>query len=210
MNKDEEIQKLNEKIKVCKQCPLYKTATQAVPGEGGTRVEIMFIGEAPGYWEDQKGRPFVGEAGKLLDKSLTEIGLSRSEVFITNILKHRPPGNRDPQPSEIEACRDWLDNQIRIISPRIIVTLGRFSMNKFLPGAFISSVHGQSRWIEIGSKKYLILPFYHPAAALRSEGILRQFKSDFEKLRKLKDNINSQPEEFTKKEQKDNPQLSLL
>lgn len=212
MNRRELLKELAEKINNCQKCPLYKTATQAVPGEGDAAAKIFFIGEAPGYWEDQKGRPFVGAAGKLLDQSLAVIGLKRNDVFIANILKHRPPGNRDPLTQEVEACKTWLDAQIGIIQPKIIATLGRFSMNKFIPGAFISQVHGQPRWVEFDGQRYLVFPLYHPAAALRNSKVLEEFKKDFEKLKNLEDNRkeNREKVDFKKEPEKTDEQLSLL
>ncbi len=164
-----------------KQGELYKTATQAVPGEGNPDADILFIGEAPGFYEDQQGRPFVGNAGKLLDKMLDSINLSRQDIFITNIIKHRPPNNRDPFPEEIKIYTPFLKNQIQIIQPQIIATLGRFSMNLFLPEAKISQAHGHV--FKVG--KYLIFPLYHPAAALRAGNILRELENDFQKLKNI-------------------------
>lgn len=179
--KKQKLQDLAKKIQRCRQCPLYKTAKQAVPGEGSATAKIMFIGEAPGYYEDQQGRPFVGNAGQLLDKAMRGIGLSRQEVFIANILKHRPPDNRDPQETEIAACRDWLDEQVALIDPKIVVTLGRFSLNKFLPGVTISRVHGQVQTVD----GRMVMPMFHPAAALRADAVMRQFLDDFAKLPKF-------------------------
>jgi len=142
----------------------------------------MFIGEGPGFYEDKEGRPFVGQAGKLLDKLLDSINLPRKEIFICNMLRHRPPENRDPLPQEIEACRPFLDKQIEIIDPRIIVTLGRYSLNKFLPGEFISKVHGQARFVDFAGKKMIVIPMYHPAAALRNGIIMEEIKKDFQKI----------------------------
>lgn len=216
MDKGKLLTEVAQKIKICQRCSLYKTAIQAVPGEGNPEAKIMFIGEAPGFWEDQRGKPFVGAAGKLLGQSLSSINLKRSDVFIANILKHRPPDNRDPLPSEVEACASWLDTQIEIIKPKIIATLGRFSMKKFIPGEFISQVHGQPRWVEFGKRRYLALPLYHPAAALRNGKIMSQFKKDFEKLSQLKDNLEKETKElnfgdFKKESQKKaNKQLNLI
>lgn len=188
MNKEQQLEELAQTIKHCRNCALYQKATQAVPGEGNSQSTVMFIGEGPGFFEDREGRPFVGQAGKLLDKLLDSINLPRKEVFITNIVKHRPPENRDPLPQEIEACRPFLDKQIEIIDPRIIVTLGRYSLNKFLPGEFISKVHGQTRFVDFAGKKRIIMPMYHPAAALRSSIIMEELKKDFQKIEQfLKD-----------------------
>lgn len=169
-------------IASCRRCSLYQKATQAVPGEGDLEAKVMFLGEGPGFWEDKQGRPFVGQAGKLLDELLQSIKLERQEVFITNVLKHRPPNNRDPQPSEIEACRPWLDKQIEIIQPKIIVTLGRFSLAKFLPGEFISRIHGQPKFVNFEGRRLMVIPLYHPAAALRSDKIMGELKADFQKI----------------------------
>lgn len=173
-----------EKVKTCTACPLYKNATHAVPGEGNPNSKIFFIGEGPGYYEDQSGRPFVGRAGQLLETTLAKVGLSRSEVFIGNVVKHRPPENRDPLLSEIAACGHWLDQQLAIIQPKIIVTLGRFSMAKFLGATKISDVHGTPR--RVGNST--VIPMYHPAAALRGEGLLKAFEEDFLKNKELLQN----------------------
>lgn len=181
--KQKKLEEIAKKVATCQKCPLYKNATKAVPGEGNPEAEVMFIGEGPGYYEDQQGRPFVGQAGKLLDELLYLIKLPRQEVFIGNVVKHRPPGNRDPLPEEIKACEPYLDEQIKIIEPKIIVTLGRFSMNKFLPGEYISQIHGQKRNIDFGGRKYIVIPMYHPAAALRNAKIMKEIKEDFQKLK---------------------------
>jgi len=181
-----ELTKIAEEIKVFKGLDIAKMATNAVPGEGNPDTDIMFIGEGPGQREDLTGRPFVGQAGKLLEKTLSEtLGLTRDQVFITNIVKFRPPDNRDPLDSEIEACRDWLDQQIGIISPKVIVTLGRFSMAKFIPGVTISRVHGQSRFVDFQGQRYMVFPMYHPAAALRAGDMMQHFIADFKKLNDL-------------------------
>ena len=134
MTKEEKLKEISRQVTQCQKCSLYQGTNKAVPGDGNSEAKVMFIGEGPGYWEDQTGLPFVGAAGKLLDKLLQSIELERKEVFIGNVIKHRPSENRDPLPDEIEACRPFLDEQIRTIKPKIIVTLGRYSMNKFLPG----------------------------------------------------------------------------
>lgn len=181
-----ELDKIALELKNLKQGDLYKTATQAVPGEGNPDTDILFIGEAPGFYEDQQGRPFVGNAGKLLDKMLESISLSRKDIFITNIIKHRPPDNRDPLPEEIKIYSPFLKRQIHIIQPKIIATLGRFSMNLFLPEEKISQAHGRS--FQVG--KYLIFPLYHPAAALRAGNILKELENDFQKLKTILDSDN--------------------
>ena len=182
MTKTEKLNKVAGRVAKCTRCSLYKGANNPVPGDGSSDAEVMFIGEGPGYHEDQQGLPFVGAAGKLLDKLLQSIKLERKEVFIGNVIKHRPPGNRDPLPEEIKACRSFLDEQIQIIEPKIIVTLGRFSMNKFLPGEKISQIHGQARYVDFFGKRYIVIPMYHPAAALRSGRIMEEIKKDFQKI----------------------------
>ncbi len=180
-----ELEKISQEIKSFKGIDIAKDCTHAVPGEGNPDAQVMFIGEAPGFHEDQQGRPFVGQAGKLLEKSLSEIGLKREEVYITNIVKFRPPENRDPFPEEIEACKEWLDRQISIISPQIIATLGRFSMAKFFGPQSISRIHGQHRKILWKDVPVLVFPMYHPAAALRAGEVMREFINDFQKLSHL-------------------------
>ena len=157
-----ELTELYEEIRNCHKCILSEGRTHAVPGEGPEDAEILFIGEGPGFHEDRQGRPFVGAAGKYLEELLATIGLSREQVYIANVVKCRPPGNRDPQPEEIEACRPYLDKQIELVRPHLIVTLGRFSMQRYFPGASISRIHGQPK--RVGSVIYY--PMFHPAAAL--------------------------------------------
>jgi len=177
------LEELHEKCMVCKRCRLWEEATQAVPGEGASDAEIMFIGEGPGKKEDESGKPFVGPAGKFLDELLDSIGLKRADVFIANMVKHRPPGNRDPSPDEIEACRPWLDKQIELIKPKIFVPLGRYAMYKFMPNATISREHGKiySR----AGKVYFLM--YHPAAALYRGSMRSVLLEDFKVLRKFLD-----------------------
>jgi len=162
--------------------PLKKGATRLVFGVGKADSEILFIGEGPGYWEDQKGEPFVGNAGKLLDNVLRTIELPRESVYITNIVHHRPPENRDPEPAEISAYGKYLDELIKIIDPKVIITLGRFSMGKFLPGATISSVHGKVQRVKWKDNDVVVVPMYHPAAALRNGNMMFSFKDDFKKV----------------------------
>jgi DNA polymerase len=165
----------------CTQCLLHQGRTKAVPGEGPEDADIMFIGEAPGFHEDQQGRPFVGAAGKFLDELLDTIGLRRDSVYITNVIKCRPPGNRDPLPEEIEACKPYIDRQIELIQPTLVVTLGRFSMARAFPKARISRIHGQPRKIE-GVVYY---PMYHPAAALHQPSLRRTVEEDMLRIPKL-------------------------
>ncbi len=169
---------LYKEIGVCRRCDLYKTATRAVPGEGPEDARIMFIGEGPGRNEDLQGRPFVGAAGKFLDQLINSIGLKREQVYITNVVKHRPPENRDPLPSEIAACSIWLDRQIEIINPRIIVTLGRHSMARYFPNKSISKIHGTYE------KRNGVIYFamYHPAAALHQEKLRQEIERDMLKI----------------------------
>ena len=159
--------------------PLKKGAGKLVFGSGNTEAEILCIGEGPGRNEDQQGLPFVGQAGKLLGKFLDLAGLERKKVFITNIVHHRPPENRDPLPNEIESYGKYLDQIIDIIDPKVIITLGRFSMNKFLPEVFISQVHGKEHEVTWNGKKITVVPMYHPAASLRNGKILEAEKQDF-------------------------------
>ena len=179
MKAQEALETIAAQVAVCTKCELYKGRTHAVPGEGPTHAEIMFIGEGPGANEDKQGRPFVGASGKFLDELLAQAGVTRADVFITNVVKCRPPGNRDPQPIEVETCTsNYLDNQIKIVNPSIIVTLGRHSLNKFLPGAKITEIHGQMQ--KVG--KYFVIPMFHPAAALHQERFKPLLLEDFAKL----------------------------
>ncbi len=194
------------KIRSCTQCPLYNGTTNAVPGEGDPNAKIFFIGEGPGYYEDQSGRPFVGRAGQLLEQTLAKIGIKRSEVFIGNVVKHRPPENRDPAPSEIIACKGWLEQQLAIIKPKVVVTLGRFSMAHFLANAKISQIHGSSRRV----KDYIVIPMYHPAAALRSNELLVSFQKDFENNKELLLNPESFSSSIEEGEDTDPNQIKLF
>lgn len=179
MKAQEALDTLAQQISVCTKCDLYKGRTKAVPGEGPTHAEIMFIGEGPGANEDKQGRPFVGAAGKFLDQLLAAAGVTRADVWITNVVKCRPPGNRDPQMSEIETCTtNYLDNQIKIVNPRIIVTLGRHSMSRFFPDAKITQIHGQMQ--KVGRR--FIIPMFHPAAALHQERFKPMLLEDFARL----------------------------
>lgn len=180
--KEEKLEAIARAVVSCRRCSLWQRAVNGVPGEGPAEAKIMFIGEGPGYYEDQKGIPFCGASGRLLDSLLLSIKVKRSGVFIGNVIKHRPPGNRDPLPEEIEACRPFLDQQIEVVDPEVIVTLGRFSMNKFLPGEKISQIHGQARYVDFAGRQRVVLPMYHPAAALRSGSIMAEIKKDFLKI----------------------------
>lgn len=173
------LEQVAREVATCPKCDLQYSRKKAVPGEGPANAEIMFIGEGPGFYENEQGRPFVGAAGKFLDELLAQIRLKRKDVFITNIVKCRPPGNRDPLPEEIHICTsNYLDRQIQAIDPKVIVTLGRHSMGLFLPDAKISNVHGQSFWI----KGRLIVPMFHPAAALHQQSLRPSLEKDFGRL----------------------------
>ena len=173
-----ELSQLNMEIARCEGCELYRQRKQAVPGEGAEDADLLFIGEAPGWHEDQQGRPFVGPAGHFLDELLRSIGLRREEVYIANVIKCRPPSNRDPLPDEMKACRKWLDRQIELINPKVIVTLGRYSLAQFLPGDAIGKAHGKAR------KKDGIFYFamYHPAAALHQQSLRQVIMEDMLKI----------------------------
>ncbi|MCS7092347.1 MAG: uracil-DNA glycosylase [Patescibacteria group bacterium] len=178
-------------MKLDESLPLRKGANNLVFGEGNVDAKVLFIGEGPGYWEDQKGLPFVGNAGRLLDQLLETIGLSRKEVFITNVVHHRPPNNRDPEPSEIKAYQPYLDKIIEVINPEIIVTLGRFSMAKFLEGVTITQVHGKIKKAFFSGREIIVIPMYHPAAGLRNSEIKKRLFEDFKVITlALKDVLN--------------------
>jgi uracil-DNA glycosylase len=172
----------------CVRCPLHEGRTNVVFGNGNADADLMFVGEAPGHHEDLQGLPFVGRAGELLDQLLGEIGLSREDVFVCNTLKCRPPGNRDPQPDELDTCRPYLNRQIELIEPKVICTLGNFA-TKLLTRSNrgITSVHGRPQVHELGGRTVRVYPLYHPAAALRSTGTLGQLREDFSRLPELLD-----------------------
>lgn len=174
---------LYEQVRTCPLCPLAETRINAVPGEGPLDSEIMFIGEAPGANEDKVGRPFVGAAGRFLDELLAAAGVSRETVYIANVLKCRPPGNRDPMPNEIEACMPYLHEQTGIVDPKVIVTLGRYSMAHFFPKHRIGAVHG--RWKEVDGRFFV--PMYHPAAALHQQSLRETILNDFRGLPRILD-----------------------
>ncbi len=177
----ESLAQIASEVSACAKCALHKTRAKSVPGEGPETAEIMLIGEGPGANEDQQGRPFVGQAGKFLGELLGLAGLKREEVWIGNVVKCRPPNNRDPMPEELLACHAYLERQIAALDPKIIVTLGRFSMGKFFPSARISAVHGQMR--KVGDR--FVIPMFHPAAALHNPTYLPLIKQDFAKLPEL-------------------------
>ncbi|MDQ3399675.1 MAG: uracil-DNA glycosylase [Chloroflexota bacterium] len=169
---------LAAEIRACARCPLHKGARQAVPGEGSGEAGILFLGEAPGYNEDLQGRPFVGAAGQLLDQLLAGIGLDRTKVFITNVVRHRPPENRDPLPIEVQACDVWFKAHLEALRPKVVVTLGRFAMYKFLPGESITRVHGRPRRVD----GVTVFPVFHPAAALHQPSLRAELVKDFDAL----------------------------
>jgi len=172
------LEKIAKEVSACEKCKLYPTRKKAVPGDGPANAKIMFIGEGPGFHENEQGRPFVGAAGKFLSDLLASIGMKREEVFITNVVKCRPPQNRDPEVDELKACNAYLERQIALINPKVIVTLGRFSMEKFFPGSKVSAIHGQAR--TIGGR--LVVAMFHPAAALHQPQYKSLIEQDFKKL----------------------------
>lgn len=186
------LSELHKEIRACRRCALATAGrTNVVPGVGPVGAEIMFIGEAPGFHEDRQGQPFVGAAGKLLDELLASVGIKREEVYITNVVKSRPPGNRDPLPEEIEACRPWLEAQIELVKPKIIVTLGRYSMARYFPNASISRIHGQPK--RVGG--IIVVPMLHPAAALHQPKWRDLLEQDFKILPKLLEEVRQQKEQ---------------
>jgi uracil-DNA glycosylase family 4 len=175
------LSELYQEIARCQQCEIAKYRNRVVPGEGAEDAEVMFIGEAPGWHEDQQGRPFVGPAGKYLDELLASIGLTRQQVYIANVIKCRPQGNRDPLPTEIQNCRQWLERQIEIIHPKMIVTLGRYSMAMFFPGKSVSKIHGTAQKRD----NVIYYAMYHPAAALHQASLRRAIEEDMLKIPSL-------------------------
>ncbi len=200
------LEEIHAEVRACTACRLHQARKNAVPGEGPATAKILFIGEGPGFHEDQQGRPFVGAAGRFLDELLSSNGLSRSAVFITNLVKCRPPGNRDPQPDELEACTSrFLERQIQAINPKVIVTLGRFSMARYFPNAKISQIHGRAKTVN----GRLIVPMFHPAAALHQPSLRQEVEKDFAKLPELVSRAEGMDPPET--EAKDDPeQLSLF
>ncbi len=194
---------LIQRVNTCTRCTLSRKRTNAVPGEGSRNADVVFVGEGPGFYEDQQGRPFVGPAGQLLDQLLASVGLDRKDVYITNMVKCRPPNNRDPLPGEIAACKPFLDEQIEMISPRVLVALGRYSFSKFFPDEPIGKARGKPRpWNGL-----TVYPMYHPAAALRNGNLRSALEQDFRNLALLlqEDLSSSRTEEAEQSEQ-----LSLL
>ncbi len=178
MSSEEILKEVAAEVSTCQKCALWKGRTKAVPGEGNPHAKVMFIGEGPGFHEDKQGRPFVGPAGQFLDELLASIDMKRADVFITNVVKCRPPENRDPKPEEIEACNDYLDRQIAAIQPLVIVTLGRHSMAKFFGTEKISAIHGRARKID----GRICFAMYHPAAGLHQASLKDTIRADFKKI----------------------------
>jgi uracil-DNA glycosylase family 4 len=195
------LSELNQEIARCQKCEIAKHRNKVVPGEGAEDAKIMFIGEAPGWHEDQLGRPFVGPAGKFLDELLASIGLTREQVYIANVIKCRPAANRDPLPTEIQNCHPWLERQIELIHPKMIVTLGRYSMAMFFPGKSISKIHGTAQ--KQGDTIYYAM--YHPAAALHQASLRQAIEEDMLKIPSL-----LAKEETIKEEEKQPEQLSMF
>jgi DNA polymerase len=191
MSAAEDLLKVAEEVSACTKCILHHSRKLAVPGEGPANADIMFIGEGPGFHENEQGRPFVGAAGKFLDELLAKINLKRSEVFIGNVVKCRPPGNRDPLPEELEACSVYLERQIAAINPKVIVTLGRFSLAHFVPNAKIGEIHGQAMRI----KGRLVVAMYHPAAGLHQRSLMATIEQDFRMLPELISKAGPAPEQ---------------
>jgi len=190
MGNEELLAKVDQAVNSCRQCRLYRTRSRAVPGEGSFLSPLAFVGEAPGFNEDQQGRPFCGSAGKLLDEMLTSINLKRSEVWIGNVLKCRPPENRQPMVDELRACSPYLQMQLKAIRPKLVVTLGRFALEHFAKDLQISKDHG--RPVRVGD--WAIYPLYHPAAALRSGGVAQILREEFRRLPEI---LRQDPKKFT-------------
>jgi len=181
MPSEQRLQEIREAITQCQRCPLAKGRLNAVPGEGPAKVDIMFIGEAPGFHENKQGKPFVGQAGQFLDELIQAAGVDREQVYITNVVKCRPPNNRDPLPEELEACQVYLDEQIELLQPEVIVTLGRISMAKYVTGGRISAIHGRTHNVN-GQK---VVTMYHPAAALHQPALRPVLLEDFSRMKKF-------------------------
>ena len=210
MKPEEVMEIINQETAICTKCELHHSRKYAVPGEGPVDADIMFIGEGPGFHENEQGRPFIGAAGKFLDELLAKIGMKREQVFISNVVKCRPPGNRDPKPEEVEVCTStYLERQIQAINPKVIVTLGRYSMGLFVPNVKISDVHGQAMHI----KGRLVVPMFHPAAALHQASLKPSIERDFTLLPELISKLSETPkyvEENAPDEQYEPKQLSLF
>lgn len=200
MDKKEELDELKERMEKDGSLPLKTADTNLVFGVGNPEARILCLGEGPGYWENLKQEPFVGNAGKLLDMLLHSINIPREEVYITNVVHHRPTENRDPLPEEMMAYGVYLDKIIEIIDPMVIVTLGRFSMAKFLPGVRITGVHGKKFDVNWKGREMVVVPMYHPAAALRNGEVMRQIREDFLKLPSILEELKNKEEEVVQPE----------
>ncbi len=201
-----ELDELHQRIASCPDCALCRTRTKAVPGEGPPNAELLFVGEAPGFYEDQQARPFVGPAGRFLEELLASIGLRRDQVFIANVVKCRPPNNRDPLPGEIDACRKYLERQIELIKPKVIVSLGRYSLAWFFPRDTISKVHGQAK-VKDGVH---FMPMYHPAAALHAGNMRKVILEDFQKIPAVLEQARQAPPEQSAPEPEPEPEQMRL
>ncbi|HEX9596880.1 MAG TPA: uracil-DNA glycosylase [Anaerolineales bacterium] len=211
MTGSEVLQEVAAQVSACTRCELHFSRKLAVPGEGPANAELMFIGEGPGFHENEQGRPFVGPAGQFLEELLAGIGLQRQQVFITNVVKCRPPANRDPQFEELQSCSDYLELQVQAISPKVIITLGRFSLARFLPNAKISEMHGQA----VRVRGRLVVPMYHPAAALHQPSLRPVVVSDFARLPEWMAKAGNIPEmqteaSLSEKQDQHSEQLSLF
>lgn len=201
-----ELTDMYEQIRTCPKCDLSQSRTNAVPGEGPEDAEIMFIGEAPGFHEDRQARPFVGAAGQYLNELLGLIGMDRSKVYITNVVKCRPPQNRDPQPHEMEACRPYLDCQIELIKPKVIITISRFAMMRWFPDKKISEVHGRPK--RFGD--LVVVPMFHPAAALHQPSLKATLEADFKRIPQILKDMTKLRDEGSAPQKPPSEQLSLF
>jgi uracil-DNA glycosylase len=201
-----ELTEMYARIRVCPKCDLAKSRTNAVPGEGPENAEIMFIGEAPGFYEDKEGRPFVGAAGKLLDELLGLIDVKREQVYICNVIKCRPPQNRDPLPEEMEACKPYLDKQLELIQPKVVITISRFAMARWFPDKKISEIHGKPK--KFGN--LVVLPMYHPAAALHQHSLKRVLEEDFKRIPQILKDMAKIAEEPEQKRKPPAEQLNMF
>lgn len=207
MNAEQSLKEIAKEISVCKKCALHYSRKNGVPGEGLPNADVVFIGEGPGFHENMQGLPFVGAAGQFLDELLKTIGMRREDVFITNVVKCRPPGNRDPEEEELQACKCYLDRQLAVIKPKVVVTLGRYSMARYISNAKISHIHGMARRVN----GLLVVPFYHPAAALHQPSLRAVLEEDFAKLPELIESIVHVPEyAYEEKNEDQAEQLSMF
>lgn len=211
MDKYKELQKIKDEMEKDKNLPLVSRPEDVIPGDGNPDAEIVFIGEAGGYHESVQRKPFVGQAGQLLNKLLTLAGIKREDVYITNMIKTRPPNNRDPLPEELEAYSRYLDKELEIINPEVIITLGRYSMAKFLQNVFISSVHGKKYDVFWRGRDIVVIPMYHPAASLRNGNVMELEKTDFVNLKEILKKIDEEKKTKEVKDDKvDVEQMSLV